>query len=168
MSTILLIGWGALGLGVLIALIGLFLDDVLEAIGLDTLSIGCFATVLGGGILLFQQWVDNSVSVILFSLIIALALTIFVHFYIKPVKKVESSMTTSLDTMIGVKGKVILEISPNGIGEVLLYTGFGVTNRPAMSVANETLYQNDVISVVEIKDNVFYVKKSNDHSNIEN
>lgn len=150
------IGWIVFGIGILFALIGLFFD--LE-LGFETLSVGCFTTVLGGSVLVCATWMDNVAAISIISLFVALVLTLLVHFYIVPLKKVEASLSYSIDKLKGATGEVITTIPADGMGEVLIKTGLGVNNRSACSYDQTEIPEGSKVLVMDIKDNVFLVSK---------
>lgn len=153
------IGWILLGIGILIAVMTLIVDEFLETIGLDTLSVGSFVTTSGGSLLLLERMMENEMLIIILSLLVSTVLSLLVHFYITPLKKSEASMTSAMDSLEGAVGRVITTIPKGGVGEVLLETGLGKSNRPARCYENEDIESGSKIVVIEIKNNVFYVNK---------
>lgn len=153
-ETIMVIGWVAFGIGILFAISGLIFDI---DIGFDSLSIGCFATVFGGSLLIFGTWLTAVNAILAVSLAIATILTILVHFYIVPMKKSEASLSYNIADLKGSTGEVITAIPFDGVGEILIDTGLGVSSRSASSYDKTDIPEGSKILVIDIVDNLFVV-----------
>lgn len=75
--------------------------------------------------------------------------------------RAENSSATSIKQLEGKEGKVSISITENGIGEVVVYTGFSKVNRMAKIYKNNdditVIPQDTNVLVMDIKDSILYV-----------
>ncbi|GIP40020.1 hypothetical protein J31TS4_33000 [Paenibacillus sp. J31TS4] len=164
--------WGCLVFGVLFALVTVLVGDLLgDALGglFDFLSADAFqpmvltgaVTVFGGaGILLTRYTALAPGSVVLGAGAAGvLSGVAIVYGYVKPMRRMETSVGYSLADLKGRIGEVLVPVPAAGYGEVLIRAGGGVTNQIAASLEQEELPSGTRVVVVEVKEGTLLVSK---------
>lgn len=109
---------------------------------------------------------SQTVSTRLFMFIIVSVVTVVVLlniFVIIPFRsRAENSSATSIRQLEGKEGTVSISITADGVGEVLVYTGFTKTNRMAKIYESEAnpitfIEQGTNVLVMDVKDSILYV-----------
>jgi membrane protein implicated in regulation of membrane protease activity len=169
--------WGCLYGGIIFALVTIIFGDILGDIfsGLDSLSfdhldflspmviVGGITAFGGTGIMLDRLTSLETLIIIILSLIIAIALSVFVYFiYVRPMKNAENSNSYTMSDLVGKIGIVTVPVPKNGFGEVLIRIGAGNTNHIACSCDGEGFTQGPRVIVAEIKDGVVNVFRYQD------
>ncbi|MGI5880473.1 MAG: protease [Syntrophomonadaceae bacterium] len=169
--------WGCLYGGIIFALVTIIFGDILGDIfsGLDSLSfdhldflspmviVGGITAFGGTGIMLDRLTSLETLIIIILSLIIAIALSVFVYFiYVRPMKNAENSNSYTMSDLVGKIGIVTVPVPKNGFGEVLIRIGAGNTNHIACSCDGEGFTQGTRVIVAEIKDGVVNVFRYQD------
>lgn len=149
----------ALGVGVLIAIIGLIGFDF-DLGPIDPLTVGCFSTVFGGSTWIAIQVTNDQWASFFIGIIVAVVATIVVQLAILPLRKAEASMASELSDMVGIPANVILDIPPDGAGEILIQNKYGRVNRMAASYEKKGIPSGKKVIIVEIKDSICYVIES--------
>lgn len=119
------------------------------------------------GYMVNESMPDNaSISIGLFILILVTVVTGVVLlniFVIIPFRsRSENSSATSIRQLEGKEGTVSVSITADGVGEVLVYTGFTKTNRMAKIYENSSepvtfIEQGTNVLVMDVKDSFLYV-----------
>lgn len=118
------------------------------------------------GYMINETLTENAyISIMMFSFIVIAVITGVVLlniFVIIPFRsRSENSSATSIKQLEGKEGKVSISITDNGIGEVVVYTGFSKVNRMAKIYKNNdditVIPQDTNILVMDIKDSILYV-----------
>lgn len=165
--------WGCLIFGVVFAVVIILFGDILDGPfneilhvfsvdhfeALQPMSIVSGITIFGGMGLLLATYTNlmNS-AVVAISLLVAIVLTIFLYFiYIKPMKNCENSTGFFIKDLIGKKGEVIVPISANGCGEVLIKIGAINTNQIAASNNKLDIPAGIEVVVVDAREGILYV-----------
>lgn len=150
--------------GVLLALVTVLLGDLLQFDQLpylEPMSVVGGATIFGGtGILLTNYSSFTAGAVIIFSLVIAVTLSLAMYFlYVKKMKNAETSIAFSIHDLTGRVGEVSIPIPAAGYGEILLRVGAGLTHQIAASFDSEDLPAGTKIVVVDVKDGVLLASR---------
>ncbi|MHA6484623.1 protease [Paenibacillus sp. strain BS8-2] len=164
-----------LALGILFALVSVIFGDWLSQAmegALDFLSLEGPAflnpmtlfggiTAFGGAGLMLTKYTSIAMwSVILLSVLIAVALSAVVFFlYVRPMENSENSIAFTLQSLRGSLGEVSIPIPAAGYGEVLIRAGAGVTNQIAASFDQQPIPESAQVVVVEVKESVLYVSE---------
>lgn len=164
MELVITVSWYLFIGGIALAVLALVTHNVLDSLGIDTLSVGAFIVVAGATGLILSRKMDDPITVAALALVASTVISILIHFYITPLRKIESSVAVNMDTYKGATGKVITTIPADGTGEIIINTGLALTNRPAMSYDKEEIKEDSEVLVIDIIDNVFYVSKV-EHTN---
>ncbi len=170
--------WGCFYGGIFFAVVTIIFGDLLGDIfsGLDSLSfdhldflspmviVGGITAFGGAGIMLERLTSLEILTVAILSLIIAIALSIFVYFiYVKPMKNAETSNSYTMSELVGKIGTVTIPVPEHGFGEVLIKIGAGNTNHIACSCDGEEFATGTRVVIVDIKDGVVNVFRYQDN-----
>lgn len=158
-------------IGGIITLLYMLFGDVFEVMGaigdvapgsiLNLTVILSFISVLSGaGYILELRGSFTSSTVFILATLISLVIVSIIHFFILvPLSKSEQNTARSIVDYIGREGEVITTIPANGVGEVLIKSGFGSTGNIAKCASNAEITQGTIISVIEIdQDGVLVVE----------
>lgn len=167
--------WYLLIGGVILLVIIMLLGDLMDAITghMDVLPFGpseivLFASFLGGVGLILQKFTLSafpSTGVLIISAIASLILTFVISYYfLKPLKRMESSSAVNLEDMVGRKGIITMEIieGSDSLGEVKVEHDLGFLFRTAISRDGKALPLETEVIVWEVKDNRLVVFQRND------
>ncbi|MFY4775851.1 hypothetical protein [Metabacillus sp. RGM 3146] len=92
--------------------------------------------------------------------LVALGVTAVLNIFVfLPLSRLESTTSFHIKDLEGTIGRVTLTIAKDTVGEVTVKTPLGVVPRTARSLDNEEIVQGETVLVIDVKDNVFYVKK---------
>jgi membrane protein implicated in regulation of membrane protease activity len=167
--------------GVILLIIILLFGDIMDALTghLDVFPFGpsevvLFASFLGGTGLLFQKLSHDkgftSIGVFVGSTIASLLLTFLISaFFLRPIKRMESSSAVNLEDMVGRKGIITMEIKEgrDSLGEVKVEHDLGYVFRTAISRDGAALPLDTEVVVWEVKDNRFVVyQRSTDETDL--
>jgi membrane-bound ClpP family serine protease len=120
--------------------------------------VGGLTTMGGSGILLLHYAPVSSMVALLLALIIAIVLSAFLWlFYVKPMKRSETSTGFSMKELVGRIGEVTVPIPQVGYGEVMIKVGAGFTNQVAAGFQGAAVAGGQRIVVVEVKNDVLVV-----------
>jgi membrane protein implicated in regulation of membrane protease activity len=150
----------ALGIGILLAIVSLLGHEI--NIGIESITVACFTTLLGGMGLVMGILSDLTAVNLLISVLVAVIGTVFTHLVIVPMKKTESSLGYELESLEGTVAKVITAIPEVGVGEILIQTKFGNQVRRAKSLDKKPISERSNVVIVKVgKDQIFSVSKIN-------
>ena len=171
--------WGCFLFGVIFAVGLLLFGDILHSAAslspefsfeplawLQPMVIVGGITGFGGSGLLLARYTElTGTVVILFSVCLAVLLSVLAYFvYVKPMRHCENSSGFFLTDLIGKPGEVIVQIPAGGFGEVLIKMGAGHTNQIAVSYDKIELPAGTEIVVAKIREGVLYVCRNNKQS----
>ena len=165
--------WGMLITGVIFAavvlifgdLLGDALDGIFEAVSPDSLDVlsppvivGAITIFGGSGILLTKYSPLNEplVGILAGTASVVLSALIF-FFYVKPMKRTESSIGFSVTELVGRPAEVSIPIPSQGYGEVSVKIGAGSTYQIAASANQKALAVGTRVVVVGIDDGTLLV-----------
>lgn len=154
-----------------ITVLYMLFGDVFDAIGsiadiapgsiLNPTVILSFISVLCGAGYIFEiRESFSSVTILILSTLISLAIVSIIHFFILvPLAKSEQNTAHSIEHFMNRNGEVITTIPENGLGEVLIKSSLGLSGNIAKSSTNTQIKQGTCVTVTAIDRNgVFIVK----------
>lgn len=164
--------------GVLYTAVSFILGQVFDFMGLDSdvdldgdffgfgisplkpIIIAAFVTVFGGiGIIAEKNNLGDYIS-LLIALVTALGISFLIfRFILVPLYRHQSKDVVDKNGLIGHIAKVRLTIKDGNFGKIIYVVEGNTYSAPAKSDSNETIDKGDEVVIVEIRDNVFYVKK---------
>lgn len=134
------------------------LDGLLD-VGFNPALILIFFTFIGASGFLLEQFTSIDHLLILFiSLIISVLLSILMHFFVfTPLKKAESSLAYSQNSLEGKLAKVIIPIPADGYGEVIISNTSGTISKSAISLDKKEIKEGQEVIVIYVMDGVLVV-----------
>ena len=157
--------WGCLVGGALFALLAVLFGDLIgHALHLHAFEpvtiVGGIAVFGGAGVLFSEYSAFGTITVALFSALIAIAMSLLVFFlYVRPMKNSENTTSFSMQDLSGGLAEVIVPIPADGYGEVIMKVGAGNTNQIAASFSREAIPGGTRVVVVEVKDDTLFVTR---------
>lgn len=161
---------GCLAGGVLFALVTVIfgdvlsnaLDGVLDFLSVDILKpmvIASAITVFGGaGILITRYSGLSTIPNLLFSILIAVLISVLVYFlYVKPMENTENSTGYSIHDLVGRIGEITIPLPGLGYGEVMVKIGAGNVLHIASSLEQRGLSAGTRVVIVDEVDGVLLV-----------
>lgn len=164
--------------GVLYAIVSFILGQLLDFMDIDgdidipgdlnlfTVSplkpiiITAFVIVFGGiGTICIMNKLNSILSSIIATSSGLLVSFIIYRFVVIPLYRAQNTSAISQSELIGSTGKLILAIKGNYYGTIR-YTRLGNTyTSPAKSINGEDIEKGEAVIIMEIKNNIYYVKK---------
>ncbi|WP_208559472.1 hypothetical protein [Marinilactibacillus kalidii] len=152
----------------ILALLMLPLRDILTIgfFDISDLFVSIMIAVFIGYIINDRLPENDSISVGLFTFLfitVVIGVVLLNIFVIIPFRsRSENSSATSIHQLEGKEGTVSISITADGVGEVLMYTGFTKINRMAKIYENSSepvtfIEQGTNILVMDVKDSMLYV-----------
>jgi membrane protein implicated in regulation of membrane protease activity len=152
--------------------IGSLIDGVFDLVSIDffkpIISASAITTFGGSGILLSRYTGLGNTIIIIFSILIALLLSVVVYFiYVKPMENSENSIGFSEMDLPGKLGEVTIPIAATGFGEIMIKQVAGNTLHIASSWDKREIPVGREVVVVDIKDGVTLVSELYNNNNNE-
>lgn len=134
------------------------LDGLID-VGFNPALILTFFTFLGASGFLLEHFTSNDHILIFFiSLIISILLSLLLHFYVfTPLKKAETSLAYSQNSLEGKLAKVIIPIPIDGYGEVVISNTSGTISKSAISLDKKEIKEGESVIVIYVMDGVLVV-----------
>lgn len=118
-----------------------------------------FCTLFGGfGLIFVNSNVPSVIAAVLAVVIGGVGVYIINRFLISLLKK-ESTTVASQNELIGHLGKAALRMEGEQVGSVIYQVNGNTYQSPAKSFEQTPIQRGDDIIIVDIKENLFYVKK---------
>lgn len=149
-------------------IIGSWIDGIFDLISVDffkpIISASAITTFGGSGILLSQYTGLGNAAIIIFSILIALLLSVVVYFiYVKPMDNSENSIGFSETDLPGKLGEVTIPIAGEGFGEIMVKQVAGNTLHIAASWDKRNISVGREVVVVDMKEGVALVTELYDN-----
>lgn len=149
-------------------IIGSWIDGIFDLISVDffkpIISASAITTFGGSGILLSQYTSLGNAAIIIFSILIALLLSVIVYFiYVKPMDNSENSIGFSETDLPGKLGEVTIPIAAEGFGEIMVKQVAGNTLHIAASWDKRNISAGTEVVVVDMKEGVALVSELYDN-----
>ncbi|WP_230501224.1 hypothetical protein [Sutcliffiella rhizosphaerae] len=147
------------GLTLIYILLADVVDGIFDATPVDPALIFSFFTVFGAtGYLLEKFSPISGWLVLVITTIAALLLVILLHIFVfVPIRSADSSLGYSDDDLKGKLAKVIISITKDGFGEVVLSIGGSTVSRSAQSFENEAIAYDTEVLIIEVQTGVVSV-----------
>ncbi|MUG45389.1 protease [Paenibacillus woosongensis] len=145
-------------------IVGSWLDGILDILNVDFLKpiiLASAVTTFGGaGVLLVRYTSLSIAAVIVFSILIALLMSVIIYFaYVKPMENSENSTGFSAAELPGKLGEVTVPIPKAGFGEIMVNFVAGNTLHIASSWDNTEIPAGTLVVVIDSKDGVVQVSR---------
>lgn len=161
-TTVYLIVLGISGATTLLyILFGDFMEGIGEGIPLlnPTLILVFFIFLSAAGYILEIITPLTSLLIVLLSALGSLILTTLLNIFILvPMSSAEGSLAYTEDSLKGRLGKTIIPIPKDGFGEVLIESNSGNIAKSAASFDNTEIPEGMTVLVIDVKQNILYVR----------
>lgn len=154
----------AFAICLLLALITLPLRDIIT-IGFYDVSdffVSGMISFFVGYIVSNQTMLTTTIFIVIYIAVTSIVILLNIFIIIPFRRRSENSSATSIHQLAGKEGTVSIPITFDGIGEVVVYTGFSKTNRMAKIYKDKNAPSNikagENVLVIEIKDSILYVQ----------
>lgn len=138
------------------------LDGILDFMSVDILKpmvVASAITVFGGaGILITRHTSLSVIPNLLFSILIAVFISVLVYFlYVKPMENSENSTGYSIHELVGRIGEITIPLPEQGYGEVMVKMGAGNVLHIASSLEQRVMIAGTRVVIVDEVDGVLFV-----------
>ena len=159
------------GVGVGFIVLALIIGQVAEFEGtmfgfLRPSLIAVFLVVMGGVGLILTPRLDGLVLIVaLISFFAALMVAGLMHrFIMVPLERAQNTSTFNMQDTIGINATVISPIPQGGYGKIRYNVSGSVVTSPAKSEDGAAIHAGDVVSIVYVEKNTYYVRRGDDET----
>jgi len=127
---------------------------------LKPVIITAYITVFGGvGIMALNKGLSQIITLLLAITIAFVVATLLFKLVIVPLHKAQSTSAISQETLIGHQAKVDVGMKDHSYGKISYTIGGNSYTAPAKAADGEEILKGEVVKIVSIKDNTYYVNK---------
>lgn len=151
-----------LGISAVLAILYLLFSDLLDGIldvSFNPTVIFIFFTFLGAsGYLLEHFRIMDHLLIFFISFIISILFSLLLQLYVfTPLKKAETSLAYSQNSLEGKIAKVIIPIPADGYGEVVISNTSGTISKSAISIDQTEIKEGQEVIVIYVKNGLLVV-----------
>jgi membrane protein implicated in regulation of membrane protease activity len=130
---------------------------------LKPIVIVSFITVFGGIGMIGTRCGLNSIFTFILAAVSARIVSFTLYkFVVVPLYKAQNTSAVSQQALVGTRAVVISPILKDGFGVISYVVSGSKQNAPAKHINNEAVAQGEEVTILEIKNNVFYVQPLNE------